>query len=73
MKKRIMISGMSCRQCVERVKEALLSICGVNQVEVSVQTQSAVVELVHEVQAEKFTEAIDNIGMGYTIVDLFDA
>jgi len=73
MKKRIMIDGMSCGHCAGRISEALLSICGVSEVEVSVETKSAVVELAHEVKTGKFIEAIDNIGMGYTIKDVFDA
>jgi len=73
MKKRIMIDGMSCGHCAGRVSEALLSICGVREVEVFVQTKSAVVELVHDVESAKFIEAINNIGMGYTIKDVFDA
>ncbi len=73
MTKRIMIDGMSCGHCAGRVSEALLSVCGVNEVEVSVETKSAIVELAHEVEIVKFVEAIDSIGMGYTIEDVFDA
>lgn len=73
MQKRIMIDGMSCGQCAGRISEALLSICGVSEAKVSVETKSAVVTLVHEVETVKFVEAIDSIGMGYTIEDMFEA
>ncbi len=73
MVKRIIIEGMSCGHCAGRVSEALLGICGVKEVEVSLDTKSAIVELAHEVGTSKFVEAIDNIGMGYTILDVFDA
>ncbi len=73
MKKRLMISGMSCGQCAKRITMALNSVCGVNETVVSVSTQSAIVDLAHPVDRKAFDEALKSTGMGYAIQEVFDA
>ncbi len=62
MNKKITIEGMSCGHCVGRVMESLKEICGVAEVTVSLEEKSAVVELKHDVEDDKFMDAIKELG-----------
>lgn len=44
MKKKILIEGMSCKNCVGHVKTALEGLAGVTSVEVSLEEKYAMVE-----------------------------
>lgn len=66
MKKTIIIEGMTCGHCEGRVKKELENVCGVKSAEVSVSDKKAVVELAHEVDAEKLKAAVEEAG--YTAV-----
>lgn len=68
MKKTIKIEGMSCGHCAGRVKKELEAVCGVKSAEVSASDKKAVVELAHEVDAEKLIAAVEEAG--YTAVSV---
>jgi len=44
MKKKILIEGMSCKNCVAHVKNALEELAGVSEVEVNLEGKYALVE-----------------------------
>ena len=43
MKRRVLINGMSCMNCVRHVKEALEEIPGMGEVEADLATKSAII------------------------------
>lgn len=63
MKKKIIIEGMSCMNCVKHVKEALEEL---GKVEVNLEGKYAVVET--EESDEKLVEVIDEAG--YDVVKI---
>lgn len=63
MKKKIMIDGMSCMNCVKHVKEALEEL---GKVEVNLEGKYALVET--EESDEQLIEAIDEAG--YDVVNI---
>lgn len=63
MKKKIMIDGMSCMNCVKHVKEALEEL---GKVEVNLEGKYALVET--EESDEQLIEAIDEAG--YDVVSI---
>jgi len=68
MKKKIMISGMSCNHCVDHVKEALLEMPGVTQVEVNLDNKYAIIDFKYEVKNENINQVIDEAG--YDVVNI---
>ena len=62
MKKKLSIEGMSCQHCVNHVTEALKEIEGVRSVKVTLETKSAEVDLVNDVDESKLKDAIDEVG-----------
>ncbi len=62
MNKILKIEGMTCGHCSMKVKEKLLDICGVSEVEVSLEDKTATVQLEHEVSNQKFKDSIQFIG-----------
>ncbi len=68
MKKKILIEGMSCGNCVKHTEEALKGICGVKSVKVDLEGKNAVVDLAHPVDDAKFKAAIDEAG--YEVVGI---
>jgi copper ion binding protein len=66
MNQTLTISGMSCEHCAHKVKTALEQINGVNLATVSVDSQTAIVELSEEVSQERLSTAVTD--SGYTFV-----
>lgn len=66
MKKKIIIEGMSCEHCVQHVKDALEAIDGVNNVSVSLEENSAVVET--SVDDKILKDAIEE--EGYDVIEI---
>lgn len=66
MKKKIVIEGMSCMNCVKHVKEALEAFGPKETVEVNLEGKYAVVET--EATDEELTVAIDDAG--YDVVSI---
>lgn len=60
MNKKILIGGMSCKNCVAHVKEALEDLEGVSSVEVSLEGEYAKVETTLDYETLK--EAIEEEG-----------
>jgi copper chaperone CopZ len=61
------ILGMTCEHCVRTVKNALYSVEGVSEVEVSLQGQSAKVKVEDHVSFESLKSAVES--WGYKVVD----
>ena len=62
MKKIIHVEGMGCQNCVKHVKEALEALDGVNGAEVSLEKNTAVINLSKDVADEVIKSAIDEAG-----------
>lgn len=60
MDKKILIGGMSCKNCVAHVKEALEELEGVSSVEVNLEEEYARVETTLDYHALK--EAVEEAG-----------
>ncbi len=66
MKKKILIEGMSCKNCVAHVKNALEELAGVSEVEVNLEGKCAVVETTESDDVLKDTieeEGYDVVGI----------
>jgi copper chaperone CopZ len=61
------ILGMTCGHCVRTVKNALYSVEGVSEVEVSLHEQSAKVKVEDNVSFENLKSAVES--WGYKVVD----
>ncbi|MTI61804.1 MAG: hypothetical protein FH762_17780 [Firmicutes bacterium] len=66
--KTIKIEGMTCGHCAGHVKKELEAICGVSSADVSADKGTAVVELAHDVEEDKFKAAVEEAG--YEFVDV---
>lgn len=69
MKKKIVINGMMCEYCAQRIGKALISIDGVDNADVSFQEKTAVIQC-DEVSDEMISSII--IDTGYTIESITD-
>jgi len=66
MKKKILIEGMSCKNCVAHVKNALEELAGVSEVEVNLEGKYALVEATESNDVLKTTieeEGYDVVGI----------
>ena len=61
------ILGMTCEHCVRTVKNALYSVEGVSEVDVSLEEQTARVKVEEGVPFEKLKSAVES--WGYKVVD----
>jgi copper chaperone len=69
MKKKILVEGMSCGHCVNHVKEALEELKGVEVLDVTLETNSAKVDLTNsDVSDEDIKAIIDEYG--YKVVGI---
>ncbi|MBF0292434.1 MAG: heavy-metal-associated domain-containing protein [Nitrospinae bacterium] len=67
--RKIDIEGMSCGHCVKWVTDALMSVNGVKDAQVSLESRNAIVEMDETVATdEAVTEAIRRVG--YTVVSV---
>lgn len=66
MKKKILIEGMSCKNCVAHVKNALEELAGVSEVEVNLEGKYAVVETTESDDVLKDTIEEE----GYDVVEI---
>ena len=71
MKKKLIIEGMTCSNCVENITEALEELPGVESVKVDIDDMSAEVELTEDIEEEEFRDVIDD--MGYELIEVGDA
>ncbi|MBE6059890.1 MAG: heavy metal transport/detoxification protein [Clostridium sulfidigenes] len=66
MKRKILIEGMSCKNCVAHVKNALEELAGVSEVEVNLEGKYALVEATESNDVLKATieeEGYDVVGI----------
>ena len=68
MKKEIMITGMMCQHCQKTVKEALEKIQGIENIEVNLEENKAIVEVNSEVTDEMLVRVVENAGYEVTAV-----
>jgi copper ion binding protein len=69
MKKKLLIEGMSCGHCVMHVKNALMELEGVANVEVNLEDKSALVELSSAVEDSTLKEAVEDVGYDVLQID----
>ncbi|NLZ35050.1 MAG: heavy-metal-associated domain-containing protein [Clostridiales bacterium] len=69
MKKKILVEGMSCGHCVAHVKEALEELKGAEVLEVSLDTNSATVDLTNSNASDEDIKAIID-EYGYKVVGI---
>lgn len=62
MKKEMIIEGMMCQHCQKSVKDALMALHGVGQVDVNLEEKKATVEVDVTVTDEMLTKAVENAG-----------
>ncbi|WP_127138241.1 heavy metal translocating P-type ATPase [Flagellimonas oceanensis] len=67
MKHTYHIHGMSCNGCRKHVEETLSKVDGVNAVEVNLEKAEALIEMEGHIPIERFQEALENDGGGYSI------
>lgn len=58
----LQVNGMTCKGCVTKVQEALMSVKGVASAEVNLEAKNAVVNVANEVVAEELVKAIKAAG-----------
>ncbi|KOA21210.1 copper chaperone CopZ [Clostridium homopropionicum DSM 5847] len=68
MKKKILIEGMSCGHCVKHVKDALSELNGVTNVDVNLDSKTAILESNLDVKDEEIKFAVDDAG--YDVVGI---
>lgn len=68
MKKRVLIEGMSCVHCAKHVKDALLELKGISNIEVILEENAAEFEATSEVTEEEIKNAIEDAG--YDVKDI---
>lgn len=68
MEKKILIEGMSCGHCVKHVKEALTELDGVTNVDVSLETKTAILTSSTDISDDAIKAAIDEVG--YEVVGI---
>ena len=68
MQRKLIIDGMACMHCANHVKQALLSLEGVESVEVNLNDKCANVVLSKEVNKDSFKSVIENAG--YQLIEV---
>ncbi len=68
MKKKILIEGMTCGNCVRHATEALSELIGVSDVEVNLAGKFALIEASNDVKDEDIKLALDE--SGYDVVGI---
>ncbi|VBB05730.1 Hypothetical protein LUCI_0941 [Lucifera butyrica] len=69
MTKKLFIEGMSCGHCANHVETALKEVGGVKSAKVDLAGKFAIVELAHEVGAEKMKAAVADAGYEVTRIE----
>jgi len=68
MKKKIAIEGMSCSHCVSHAKEALSEFEGVTAVNVNLESKTAILESLSDIEDEAIKSAVEDAG--YEVVGI---
>ncbi|MCR5461564.1 MAG: heavy-metal-associated domain-containing protein [bacterium] len=69
MEKKVLISGMKCEGCCNRVKNALKDIKGVKKVDVSLEEKKATITYKKELSDELIKATITNLGFNVEGID----
>lgn len=62
MKQRIIVTGMTCQNCVRHVREAVSSLPGVRSADVDLDSGAVDLETEREVPRDELTSALDEAG-----------
>lgn len=62
MQTSIKVSGMTCKNCEQAVKEALLEVSGVTNVSVNLDDGMVMIKHAEDVDSAKFTEVVEDQG-----------
>lgn len=62
MRQTISVTGMTCQNCVQHVREALAALPGVRSADVELASNSATIEADREVPRAELTAALDEAG-----------
>ena len=62
MEKKVLISGMKCEGCANRVKNAVKSIKGVKKIDVNLENKYAIITYKKELSNDEITTIINNLG-----------
>ncbi|MCY6485570.1 heavy-metal-associated domain-containing protein [Clostridium aestuarii] len=62
MKKKLLIEGMSCQHCVKHVKDALLEVEGIANIEVDLDNKCALVDLEKKVEDSVLKDVVEDAG-----------
>ena len=62
MRKKVLVEGMSCQNCVRHVTEALSEINGVSNVEVKLDEKLAFIDVENTVKDEEINAAVEDAG-----------
>lgn len=68
MEKKILINGMKCSNCAKHVKEALVNVKGISNVEIDLDEKCAFISLDCSVSDEDINAAIN--GEKYKVVEI---
>lgn len=60
MKKKVLVEGMKCQNCIKHVKEALDNVVGVIDTEVHLSDKYVIIETTKEVNNEAIKTAVNN-------------
>ncbi|WMJ79198.1 heavy-metal-associated domain-containing protein [Clostridium sp. MB40-C1] len=62
MKKKLLVEGMSCQHCVKHVKDALMELEGVTNVDVDLEKKSALVDMEKSLDDSILKDAVEDAG-----------
>ncbi|MBP5446354.1 MAG: heavy-metal-associated domain-containing protein [Acholeplasmatales bacterium] len=62
MEKKILIEGMKCSGCANRVNNALKSIKGIKKIDVNLENKCANITYKKDITNEELTKAIEDLG-----------
>lgn len=68
MEKTIIIEGMSCSHCTNRVKESLQQMNGVESVEMNLEEKSAKITISNPISEEEIKKQIEEAG--YSVIEI---
>ncbi|AZV59109.1 heavy metal-associated domain-containing protein [Clostridium sp. AWRP] len=69
IKKIVHVEGMSCSHCVDHVKSALESVDGISSVKVDLNSKTAVVKCLQEINNSDIEAAVKDAGYEVTSIE----
>lgn len=68
MRRILTVEGISCKNCVKQIHNALMELPGVKSVAVDVRTKTAFLESNPNLKNDEIKEAVD--GAGYKVIEI---